>query len=77
MVWEKSTYFLKEPRMELSMEKKTIVMYRKLLYYTEIYGTLIYYGKNQYGKLCENFGNIVKYSLLEFSHLSAVTIVKL
>ena len=40
---------------------KTMVLWKKLWYYTENYGTLIYYGKLlwYYGK---NYGTIVNYS---------------
>ena len=36
---------------------------KKLWFYTENYGTLIYYGKNN-GTTEENYGTIVNYSLL-------------
>ena len=42
---------------------KTMVLWKKLWYYTENYRTLIYYGKN-YGTMEKNYGTIVNYSLL-------------
>ena len=41
--------------------EKTMVLWTKLWYYTENYGTLIYYGKN-YGTMEKNYGTIVNYS---------------
>ena len=43
--------------------EKTMVLWKKLWYYTENYGTLIYFGKN-YGTMGKNYGTIVNYSLL-------------
>ena len=43
--------------------EKTMVLWKKLWYYTENYGTLIYYGKN-YDTTEKNYGTIVNYSLL-------------
>ena len=40
--------------------KKTMVLWKKLRYYTENYGTLIYYRKN-YGTMEKNYGTIVNY----------------
>ena len=43
--------------------EKTMVLWKKLWYFTENYETLIYNGKN-YGAMEKNYGTIVKYSLL-------------
>ena len=45
-------------------EKKTMVLWKKLRYLTENYGTLIYYGKKTMVLWGENYGTIVNYSLL-------------
>ena len=40
--------------------EKTMILYWKLLYYTENYGTLIYYRKN-YGAMEKKYGTIVNF----------------
>ena len=48
--------------------EKTMVLYRKLWYYTENYGTLIYYDKN-YGTMEKNYGTMEKTIVREYSKL--------
>ena len=48
--------------------ENTMVLWKKLQYYTENYGTLIYYGKKtMVHVLRKNYGAIVNYSKLQLN----------
>ena len=48
--------------------EKTMVLWKKLWYYTENYGTLIYYGKN-YATMEKNYATLEKKTIVNNSKL--------
>ena len=51
--------------------ENTMVLWKTLLYYTENYGTLIYYGKKtMVHVLRKNYGTIVNYSKLQLNKVN-------